>query len=539
MRIALGQINSCIGDFSGNKKKILDCVERAKEKRADIVVFPELALFGYSPVDLLERASAVEQQLKELADIQKKIPKDIAVIIGAVTKSKKKIGKPFHNSALFILKGKKPLVFNKQLLPTYDVFDDARYIEPGQMKDNYLSYKGKKILITICEDMWAWDLPKYPSPYASNPLKSLKKNSCDVMINVSASPFIHNKVEFRHSIVKASAKHLNAPVVYVNMVGAQDEVVFDGGSFVMNEKGKVCAQSMYFEEDLNIFDLESQTGGFRDQPLTENERMRQALVLGIRDFTRKIGIEKVHLGLSGGIDSAVVACLAVDALGPAKVTGVTLPGPFNSPESKTLAEKLGKNLGIRVLNMPIDSVYEAAVETLSQAFGDFEFGLVNENIQARARGLLLMGLSNKENSMLLTTGNKSEYATGYSTLYGDMCGGLAPIADLVKGEVYDLARLYNKEAEVIPEQIITRAPSAELRPNQKDQDSLPEYDVLDKSVRRIVEDRAAAKTETEKWLVGAIAKSEFKRWQSPPILKVSKRSFGRGRRFPIANRFRQ
>jgi NAD+ synthase (glutamine-hydrolysing) len=538
MRIALGQINSTVGDFAGNKTKILDYVARAHDKNADVVVFPELALFGYSPMDLLERPTAVECQLKELSDLHKQLPKDVAVIVGAVTKSKKKTGKPYHNSAVVLIKGKKPIVFNKELLPTYDVFDEARYVEPGDMCKNFFKFKGTRFHVTICEDIWAWDLPKNPSPYVENPVKKVKKNSSDVMINISASPFTHEKFEIRKAVVKKTAQHINAPVVYVNLVGAQDEVIFDGASFVMNTKGKICSECLMFEEDLNVFDLETEKGGAREQKLSDIEKTRAALVLGIRDFLRKNGMDKVHLGLSGGIDSAVVACLAVDALGPSKVTGITLPGPFNAPESKTLGEQLAKNLGIRCLNFDIGESYEAAVGSLEAELGKLEFGLAHENIQARLRGMLLMALSNKEGSMLLTTGNKDEYATGYSTLYGDMCGGLAPIADLVKGEVYDLAKLYNKESEVIPKKIITRAPSAELRPNQKDQDSLPEYDKLDEGVRKMLEEQKPAKSDMERWLMNAIVKNEFKRWQAPPILKVTKRSFGRGRRYPIANKFR-
>lgn len=538
MRIALGQINSTVGDFAGNRKKILEFTIRALDKGADLVVFPELALFGYSPVDLLEREAAVVAQLKEFSLLQKQMPSGIAILMGAVTRSDLKTGKPYRNSAAFLVRGAKPKIFSKELLPTYDVFDEARFIEPGSVEKGYFSYKGFKFLVTICEDIWAWDLPHYPSAYSYNPIKKLKRGSCDIVLNLSASPYTHGKIRARHQIVQANAKHLNAPVIYVNTVGAQDEIIFDGGSFVMDPKGKIQAQCLHFEEDINLYDVESAKGGTRDQSLSRIERTRQALVLGIRDFVEKNNLERVHLGLSGGIDSAVVACLAVDALGPARVTGLTLPGAYNAEESRDLAETLADRLAIRLFNLDIDPTYQAAVETLEAGLGAFPFGLVHENLQARIRGMLLMAFSNKENSMLLTTGNKSEYATGYSTLYGDMCGGLAPIADLVKSEVYELAELYNSEMEVIPKRIITRPPTAELRPNQKDEDSLPPYDVLDAAVRRLVEDRKPARNEVERWLAGTIAKNEFKRWQAPPILKVSKRSFGRGRRFPIANRFK-
>jgi NAD+ synthase (glutamine-hydrolysing) len=287
---------------------------------------------------------------------------------------------------------------------------------------------------------------------------------------------------------------------------------------------------------LNVVDIGSATGGFRDEPQNKIEHLRRALVLGLRDFVHKNGLSRVHLGLSGGIDSAVVACLAVDAFGPGRVTGITLPGPFNEARSKTLAEALAKKLGMRCLNMPIAPAYETLLSTVQSSVGKFEFGLVNENLQARARGLLLMALSNHENSLLLTTGNKSEYATGYSTLYGDMCGGLAPIADLLKYQVYELAEHYNSESEVIPSEIITRPPSAELRPGQKDQDSLPPYDELDASVQRIVEHMQPARSETDHFVLKALMRSEFKRWQAPPILKISSHAFGRGRRMPIAHK---
>ncbi len=364
----------------------------------------------------------------------------------------------------------------------------------------------------------------------------MKKEKVDLVINMSASPFTHEKAKDRRAVVGLTAKNFKAPMIYVNMVGGQDEVIFDGGSFAIDAKGKPLAQNIYFDEDLNILDLESLQGGFRETSKDKNESLRQALVLGFREYVKKTGFSKVHLGLSGGIDSAVVAALAVDALGPSKVVGFTLPGPFNEARSKTLSEALAKNLGIRILNVDIGSSYEETLSSFQKAVGKFDFNLVNENLQARLRGLFLMAYSNKENSMLLTTGNKSEYATGYATLYGDMCGGLAPIADLVKGEVYALARHYNSERELIPLDIIERAPSAELRPGQKDQDSLPPYDELDASVKRLVEKQKPAKSETDRWLLALLMRTEFKRWQGAPILKVTAHAFGRGRRMPLAHK---
>jgi NAD+ synthase (glutamine-hydrolysing) len=470
--------------------------------------------------------------------LHRELPEGIAVLVGAVTRNKAKKGKPFFNTAALLIKGKKPRYFYKELLPTYDVFDDARHIEKGRVADGFFTLKGQRILVTVCEDIWGWELPHHPTNYMNNPLLPLKGEKVDLVVNLSSSPFTFEKSETRDSVVTRTAKFFKAPMVYVNMVGGQDEIIFDGGSFAVDKRGKRIAQSIYFEEDLNVLDLKTGEGGFREAPQERIEKCRRALVLGLRDFVRKTGQARVHLGLSGGIDSAVVACLAVDALGPGKVTCVTLPGPFNEPRSKTLAEKLAKTLNVRCLDFPISGPYEAVVKSLHSSLGEFEFGLVNENIQSRLRGLLLMALSNKEGSMLLTTGNKSEYATGYTTLYGDMCGGLAPIADLLKGEVYELARLYNREYELIPDEIITRPPSAELRPNQTDQDSLPPYDELDAGVRKIVELEQPARTKTEKWLVDVLMKTEFKRWQAPPVLKVSGHAFGRGRRLPIAHKAR-
>jgi NAD+ synthase (glutamine-hydrolysing) len=390
--------------------------------------------------------------------------------------------------------------------------------------------------MTICEDIWGWELPKHPTNYLTNPLLALKKNKVDLVLNMSASPYTAEKSKDRLAVVTKTAKNFGAPIVYVNMVGGQDEIIFDGGSLAVDAKGRKLAQSVYFEEDLNVVDLASKNGGFRDEPQSKIEHLRRALVLGLRDFVHKNSLSRVHFGLSGGIDSAVVACLAVDAFGPGRVTGVTLPGPYNESRSKTLAESLAKKLGIRCLDMPIEPSYETLLSALQGAVGPFEFSVVNENLQARARGLLLMALSNYENSLLLTTGNKSEYATGYSTLYGDMCGGLAPIADLLKHQVYDLAEHYNSESEMIPSEIITRPPSAELRPGQKDQDSLPPYDELDASVQRVVERMQPARDETDRFVLKALMRSEFKRWQAPPVLKVSRHAFGRGRRMPIAHK---
>ena len=540
LRIGLAQINSVLGDFAGNRRKIIQFAKRAAAEKCDLVVFPEMALFGYMACDLLERRAVVDAQLKEFGRLTRDFPAGLAGLVGLVSLNQGKTGKPYHNSAALLIAGKKPRVFNKQLLPNYDVFDESRHLEPGRVKDSFFSLKGKRVQVTICEDIWAWVLPAGPKEdaalarYPENPLASLGSPRPHVVVNLSASPFAVEKEQNRLSVVSQTARHFRAPVVYVNMVGGQDEIIFDGGSFAVGPNGAPFARSRQFAEDLAVVDVGSLEGRLCNA-LPPAEVLRQALVLGIRDFARKTGLARAHLGLSGGIDSALVACLAVEALGPEQVTGVTLPGPFNPELSLRLAQRLAGALGIRLLNAPISTTYETALEAVHGAYGDFDFGITNENLQSRIRGLFLMALANKDDSLLLTTGNKSECAVGYTTLYGDMCGGLAPIGDLLKSDVYALSRLYNATSEVIPEEILLRAPSAELRPNQTDQDSLPPYPKLDRAVRALVERQGAPRGPLERWVQEQIQRTEFKRWQSAPILKVTRHAFGRGRRMPVAN----
>lgn len=537
MRIALAQMNAHLGDFAGNRKKILQMVKAARQRRADLVIFPEASLFGYHPMDLLERPEVVEDQLRELRNLEKQIPKGIYVLVGAITENTYKTGKPYFNSAVLLVSGKKSKVFPKHLLPAYDVFDEGRHIEPGKlMEKNVFSFKGKKILVTVCEDIWGWDgeKPGY-SKYRTNPLKFVKKSHVDLVVNLSASPFTDMKVKNRRETTLRTAKHFSAPLIYVNMVGAQDEIIFDGGSFAINKKGKLLAQSVQFQEDLNILDLATGEGGFRELDESVHEQRRQALVLGLRDFAAKTGFKSFHVGSSGGIDSAVTACLAADALGPENVFTIALPGPYNAKESLILAKKLAVNLGVGFLEMPINDIYHSMKTTFDKVTKHKGFDLVNENMQARIRGSLLMAYSNMNNSMLLATSNKSELAMGYSTLYGDMNGGLMPLGDLLKTEVFDLARHYNREYELIPNRIITRPPSAELAPDQKDTDSLPPYEKLDPVVEKFVEGNSSPRGTLDKRVMKALLLSEFKRWQSPPVLKVSEHAFGMGRRLPIAH----
>lgn len=538
MRIALAQMNAHLGDFSGNRKTILSLIKAAQERRADLVIFPEASLFGYHPMDLLERPEVVEDQLRELKSLEKQIPKGILVLVGAITKNTYKTGKPYFNSAVLLSAGKPAKVFPKHLLPAYDVFDEGRHIEPGNsMEKNIFKFKGKNILVTVCEDIWGWDGDKKPgfSKYGTNPLKSVPKSKVDLVVNLSASPFTDVKVKNRRATTLKTAKHFNTPLIYVNMVGAQDEIIFDGGSFAIDRKGKLLAQSIQFQEDLNIVDLETGEGGFRELNDSIDEQRRQAIVLGLRDFARKTGFNKFHVGSSGGIDSAVTACLAVDALGPQNVKTIALPSRFNAPKSLKLAQQLAENLGVDFLEMPIGDIYQTMLKTFDKVSGHKGFDLVNENMQARIRGSLLMAMSNFEGSMLLATSNKSELAMGYSTLYGDMNGGLMPLGDLLKTEVYSLANHYNREYELIPNEIITRPPSAELAPNQKDEDTLPPYEKLDPVVEKFVEGFSSPRGTLDKRVLKSLFSTEFKRWQSAPVLKVSEHAFGMGRRLPIAH----
>jgi NAD+ synthase (glutamine-hydrolysing) len=534
MRIALAQINPTLGDFKSNAEKIIEFIQRAASKRADLVVFSELSLFGYAPNDALERPDLVPQQEVYIKKIAAAIPKGITVIYGAIISNPKPLkvpGKPYQNVAV-VAESKKPSkFFAKQCLPSYDIFDEARFFEPGTETGVVKIPKIGRVAISVCEDMWS-NTTEIRRKIYRNVFSKIK--NVDLIVNISSSPFSRDKMKWRLDEAREHVKKIKAPFVYVNQVGGQDELIYDGRSFILDQKGKIIVQAAPCDEDLVIIDLKNHLSEYRPQDEDPAETLRKVLVLGLRDFVRKTNQKAVHLGLSGGIDSAVVASLAVDAFGPGKVTGFLLPGPYSSEGSITDSEALAKNLGIKTHKIDINRLYNATV----LATGDFpnETGsnLMEQNIQARVRANIMMAFSNRTQSMLLCTSNKSELASGYSTLYGDLTGGLLPIGDLTKNQVYALAKLYNQGREIIPQSIIDKAPSAELAPNQKDQDTLPPYDLLDKAVVNIVEEQKVAKTETEKWLLQALAKSEFKRWQSPPILRVSAHGFGRGRRMPIS-----
>ncbi len=527
MRIALAQINPTLGDFENNSDKIAAFTKRALEKRADLVVFSELALSGYPPNDILERPEFFNGQEKVLKSLIKKLPKNITVIFGAIipTPNRKNGQRLYQNAAVVVLPNKTVRFVAKQLLPTYDIFDESRFFERGTKTETVIIPKIGKTVITVCEDMWE-------SLYPCNVMAGVK--GVKLAVNISASPFSKNKMERRFNEVRFHIKNLKVPFVYVNQIAGQDEIIFDGRSFILDSKGKVVALAAAFEEDLMMADLATKRSEHRPPHEEPIEILRQALVLGMRDFARKTGHTKIHLGISGGIDSAVVASLAVDALGPGQVTGLLLPGPFSSQGSIDDSLELAKNLGIKTHTVSITEMYEQGLKSLSEFSSLVEPDFTGQNLQARLRGMILMGFANRTGSLLVSTSNKSELASGYSTLYGDVCGGLMPVGDLLKKEIYALAEHYNKSRELIPQAIINKAPSAELAPNQKDQDSLPAYDVLDGAVQKLVEEKKEAKTATEKWLARALMKSEFKRWQAPPILRVSNHAFGRGRRMPIA-----
>jgi NAD+ synthase (glutamine-hydrolysing) len=573
LKVYLAQINSCLGDFEKNSAKALIEIQKAKQAGAQLVIFPEAALFGYPPFDLLERIFSVENQLLVLQKLQKKIPANITVLLGCFSINPMKRGRPYFNSVAVLHAGKKIQFLNKTLLPTGDVFDEFRFCENGDITKNIIKIDGKSVLVSICEDIWAWSTD---SIHKHNPILSIEKDKVDLIVNVSASPFCLGKWQQRFENISKTVQYFSAPAIYINAVGAQDELIFDGRSFYVNSKGELLGQLHAFaEQGLPIeISLVAQQCSDKDKQIRSKKKnqvsyenswmdfhkkgvlgladinrysesndecrlLRDALVLGIRDYCAKIGINKIHFGLSGGIDSALVACLATEAIGSENVTAIALPGPFNAPESYTLAKQLSEDLKINFLNWLIHPHFEAFKKEITKYLKVSELGLVHENLQARLRGLILMIFSNSRGSLLLSTSNKSEIATGYSTLYGDMCGGLAPIGDLTKAQVYSLSRMYHEEKNWIPLDIIERAPSAELRPHQVDQDSLPPYELLDKAVENIVEKCEPAKSKTENWLLSVLFRNEFKRWQSPPILKVSSHAFGRGRRYPIAHRFKE
>jgi NAD+ synthase (glutamine-hydrolysing) len=540
VKIAIGQINPTIGDFAGNAGRILDYISRAHAQGAELVVFPEMCVCGYPPMDLLDHESFVEANLKSLRSIQQRAPDGIGIVLGYVDKNRSSSGKPLVNTVSLIHDGEVRFTQNKSLLPTYDVFDEARYFEPAGQRRT-LAFKGEQIGIAICEDIW-WETDQRGAlHYPVDPVKELLDKGATVIISPSASPFYSGKLQVRYRLLSSIGKSSGVPVVYVNMVGGNDSLVFDGRSLVTSAEGALSFIGAGFAEQLAFVD----TGNLKAIPDFEVDRyeeIEQALVLGIRDYLGKCGFKRVHVGLSGGIDSSVVAVLAVRAVGADNVRLFALPSRYSSQGSRDDAQLLAENLGVKLQSLSIETMFQAGLQTLAPVFKGRSADSTEENLQARIRGLLLMAYSNKFHSLLLTTGNKSELATGYCTLYGDMCGVLAVIGDLFKTEVYALARSLNREKAVIPESVLTKAPSAELKPDQTDQDSLPAYDLLDQILHlyllqsKTLEEITAAGFEEGlvKSVLTMVGKAEFKRRQAPPVLKVSPRAFGTGRRIPIA-----
>ena len=541
MKIALGQINPTIGDFSGNARKIIEYSKRAQSTGAELILFPELSVCGYPPRDLVERASFVEHNRETTEHIAREA-KGIAVICGFVTAAHAETGKSVMNSAALLEDGKINFVQSKMLLPTYDVFDEMRNFAPAKSQSLFVLNQ-KQIALTICEDAWNdktfWDRQLY----AFDPVEALVKSGGEIILNISSSPFWIGKRELRYEMLSAIAKRHKTPVAIVNQVGGNDSLVFDGSSLVLDANGKIIAQGKSFEEDLIFFDSEKLTGDIHEQIAGDDASAYAALVLGTRDYIHKCGFKQVIVALSGGIDSALTAAIAVDALGPENVIGVGMPSPYSSQGSIDDARDLAKNLGIRFELLCITDVFENFKKTLRQQFANHKEDITEENIQSRIRGTLMMAFSNKFGALVLSTGNKSEMAVGYCTLYGDMAGGLAVIADVPKTMVYRLSRYVNSRRAVIPQSTIDKPPSAELRPDQKDTDSLPEYEVLDpiledyveksKSADQIAKDRNCD-IELVKRVIRMVERSEYKRQQAAPGIKISEKAFGYGRRFPIA-----
>ncbi len=540
MRIALLQINPTAGDIGGNSALIVDGVRRAREQGADLVVTPELALMGYLPRDLLMSRGFVSKSCEELERIARELKDAPPVLVGVATPNPAEMGRPLFNSAVLLRDGSVGEAFHKTLLPTYDVFDEDRYFEPAA-EPGVLELDGCKLGISICEDVWNdrdfWQRRRYHH----DPIEVLTRKGAQAIVNLSASPFTVEKQALRERMLSQMARKYGLPLMIVNQVGGNDDLIFDGRSAAFDEGGRLFARARGFTGDLLIVDLTQRTGIIAEDDFTPEPEIWNALVLGVRDYAHKTHFRKVLLGLSGGVDSALTAAIAADAMGPENVLGVMMPSVYSSEGSVTDSEALARNLGIRTLMLPISPIMKTYDATLADAFSGLPPDVTEENIQSRIRGNLLMALSNKFGSLLLTTGNKSEMSVGYCTLYGDMNGGLAVIADLPKMMVYRVSRWRNQRRPQIPETILTKAPSAELRPDQTDQDSLPPYDLLDRILELHVEQSQSAEEiiaqgfdeGTVRRVLRLVRMAEFKRKQAAPVLKVTSRAFGTGWRMPI------
>ena len=556
MKICLAQINPTIGAFKQNAGKICKSINAARKQGADLVIFPEMSVVGYPPKDLLEFSGFVDSNLKALEEI-KSSTYGIAAIVGFVDRNVEQRGKALHNAAAYIKNRKIVSRHYKSLLPTYDVFDEDRYFEPTH-NISIAKISGRKFGISICEDAWGADAVWPGTIHHKDPVECMINQGAEIIINISASPFTIGKQDARLKMLTGHAKRYNVPIVFVNQVGGNDDLVFDGNSLVINKKGIVVDRASDFKEDLLMVEFKgSDVNAGKSKLRTDKKKTRcvagegnvesvyKALVLGTRDYVKKCGFKKAVIGLSGGIDSAVTAVIAVKALGSKKMLGVTMPSSFSSKGSVEDSVVLAEKLGIDCQVIPIKSIYNAYTKTLSGIFAGLPFDVTEENLQARIRGKILMAISNKHGYLVLTTGNKSELAVGYCTLYGDMCGGLAVISDIPKTMVYDLAEYINRRKEIIPVDTIEKPPSAELRPNQKDQDSLPPYDVLDGVLMAYIEETKDVgdivgmgyDESLVKDIISKVDRNEYKRKQAAPGIKVTTKAFGTGRRMPLAQRY--
>ncbi|NDY42548.1 NAD+ synthase [Dissulfurirhabdus thermomarina] len=544
MKIALVQFNPTVGAFDDNAARMARLCREAAGRRCDLAVFPELAVCGYPPRDLLERPGFVEGARRALDALVAEV-RGIGVLCGTVERNEAGRGRALQNVAVLFEDGRRLARYAKRLLPTYDVFDEARYFEPGTGGEPAV-FRGTALGITICEDIWNDPELSTRHSYPVDPVAELAAAGAEVFVTLSASPYDTEKPAFRREILRHLARKYRRPFLYVNQVGGQDCLVFDGGSLAVDAEGRLTARAADFEEDLVVVDTGSGRGDLHPVSEGREEEVIRALALALRDYTARCGFRSVVLGLSGGIDSAVTAAVAARALGPENVVGLLMPSPYTSEASLEDAAALARNLGIRTETLPITGVFEAYRETLAPFFGGRGADLVEQNLQARIRGGLLMAVSNQFGHMVLSTGNKSEMAVGYCTLYGDLSGGFALISDVPKGLVYDLARHINRDREVIPRRILERPPSAELRPDQRDQDDLPPYDVVDRVIRGYVEENRSPGDLAREGippavvgdLVRRIHRSEYKRWQAPPGPRITTRALRCGRRYPIAHGFR-
>ncbi len=546
MKLALAQINPTIGDFLGNVRKIVEISLASQRQGANLVIFPEMAVCGYPPADLLEKSSFLTRAQQAIEEIAERVTAHhpIAVLCGCPTPAAPNSGKRVMNSAMLLRDGRVEFIQSKVLLPYYDVFDEQRYFAPAAKQALY-EMAGERVAITICEDAWNdknfWPQRLYPV----DPVENLMHQGATLIVNLSASPYYRDKREMRRAMLAAIARHHRVPVAMVNQVGGNDTLIFDGSSLVLNEDGDTIAQAKSFEEDLLVVDLSSEPHAIQPSKQDEDAAVYDALVLGTRDYVRKCGFSKGIVGLSGGIDSALVATIAAEALGADNVLGVGMPSEYSSQGSIDDARQLAHNLGIQWELIPINDIFQQHLKALQPILKTYPPDITEENLQSRIRGALLMALSNKLGALVLTTGNKSEMSTGYCTLYGDMVGALAVIGDVYKTCVYRLARYANRDREVIPENTLIKPPSAELRPGQQDTDSLPPYDVLDPILEAYVERYETAEAivqasappleiELVRSILRMVERSEYKRKQAAPVLKVTQKSFGVGRRFPIA-----